>query len=110
MARILPAEFDAQYGVTISIFDSHASTLEMEAFFIEFIHFPYSKLAKKYFLLTAPLLIQLMDLDSHWVHSDALNPLDSLYLSSTVVSIVADRNMNRLRLPFHHPDSNSISD
>lgn len=27
MARILPAEFDAQYGVTISTFDSHASTL-----------------------------------------------------------------------------------
>lgn len=28
MARILPAEFDAQYGVTISIFDSHASILQ----------------------------------------------------------------------------------
>lgn len=27
MARILPAEFEAQYGVTISILDSHASTL-----------------------------------------------------------------------------------
>lgn len=30
MARILPAEFDAQYGVTISTFDSHASTLKKE--------------------------------------------------------------------------------
>lgn len=28
MARIFPAEFDAQYGVTISILDSHASTLK----------------------------------------------------------------------------------
>lgn len=28
MARIFPAELEAQYGVTISTFDSHASTLK----------------------------------------------------------------------------------
>ena len=32
MARILPAELDAQYGVTISTFDSHASTLKIKIY------------------------------------------------------------------------------
>jgi hypothetical protein len=31
MARIFPAELDAQYGVTISTLDSHASTLNFTA-------------------------------------------------------------------------------
>lgn len=30
MARIFPAEFEAQYGVTISTLDSQASTLEFK--------------------------------------------------------------------------------